>query len=117
MGWKLLPRRLYTLLALAGCLASPALAGQQALSFKAIDTLGADSQFIISLLQDRQGFIWIGTVEGGLFRFDGRRAVRYQNDPGNPRSLPGGRVAALFNDEQGRIWAGTDEGLARYEPA
>ncbi|MBY0238916.1 MAG: diguanylate cyclase [Burkholderiaceae bacterium] len=111
-----LPRRLCALLVLAGCLALPALAGQQALSFKAIDTLGSDSQSIISLLQDRQGFIWIGTVEGGLFRFDGRRAVRYQNDPVNPGSVPGGRIAALFNDELGRIWAGTDEGLARYEP-
>ncbi|NRR30174.1 diguanylate cyclase [Oxalobacteraceae bacterium] len=87
------------------------------LTFEALDSLGADSQAILSLLQDRQGFIWIGTIEGGLFRYDGRGAVRYANDPADPNSLPGGRVAALYNDTKGRIWAGTDEGLARFEPS
>ncbi|MRV72423.1 diguanylate cyclase [Duganella sp. FT92W] len=120
MRLTLLPRHLCAapvlVLALACGLPVPAWSGQQALSFKAIDTLGSDSQSIISMLQDRQGFVWIGTIEGGLFRYDGRRAVRYQNDPGNPKSVPGGRIASLFSDEAGRIWAGTDEGLARYEP-
>ncbi|WP_377703945.1 diguanylate cyclase [Pseudoduganella sp. UC29_71] len=102
---------------LAGAGAPPAAAAPQALAFKRIDTLGSDAQSIISMLQDRQGFVWIGTIEGGLFRYDGRQAVRYQNDPLDPRSLPGGRIAALYNDEQGRIWAGTDEGLVRYDPA
>ncbi|MES2259601.1 MAG: diguanylate cyclase [Pseudomonadota bacterium] len=102
-------------LALAGAMAAP-LAAQQPLAFNRIDGLGAGSQSIISLLQDRQGFIWIGTVEGGLFRYDGTRALNFQNDPADPRSLPGGRAAALWNDEQGRIWVGTDEGLARFEP-
>lgn len=97
-------------------ISAPAHAAQQALAFKSIETLSADSQSIISMLQDRQGFIWIGTIEGGLFRYDGRKAVRYQNDPGNPGSLPGGRAASLYNDEFGRIWVGTDEGLARFEP-
>ncbi|SHM73659.1 diguanylate cyclase (GGDEF) domain-containing protein [Duganella sacchari] len=86
------------------------------LTFEAIESLGSDSQSIISLLQDRQGYIWIGTIEGGLFRYDGRRATRYTNDPANPASLPGGRVSALHSDSQGRIWVGTDEGLARFDP-
>ncbi|MHA4871467.1 diguanylate cyclase [Duganella sp. PWIR1] len=81
-----------------------------------MESLGPDSQSIMSLLQDRQGYIWIGTVEGGLFRHNGRRAVRYTNDPANPASLPAGRVGSLHEDSQGRIWIGTDEGLARFEP-
>ena len=87
------------------------------LAFKAVESLGPDSQAILSLLQDRQGFIWIGTVEGGLFRYDGSKAVKYVNDSADPHSLPGGRVAALYNDTQGQLWVGTDEGLARYDPA
>jgi diguanylate cyclase (GGDEF)-like protein len=87
------------------------------LAFTAVEALGADSRAILSMVQDRQGFVWIGTIEGGLFRHDGHKQVRYVNDPEHPHSLPGGRVAALFNDERGRMWVGTDEGLARYDPA
>ncbi|NGZ87169.1 diguanylate cyclase domain-containing protein [Duganella aceris] len=87
------------------------------LTFESIESLGSDSQSILSLLQDRQGYLWVGTIEGGLFRFDGRRAVRYLNDPANPASLPAGRIATMHADAQGRIWIGTDDGLARYEPA
>jgi diguanylate cyclase (GGDEF)-like protein len=86
------------------------------LTFETLDSFGADSQSILSLEQDRQGFIWVGTVEGGLIRYDGRGAVKYANDPANPASVPGGRVTALFNDSQGRLWIGADEGLARFDP-
>lgn len=87
------------------------------LTFETLESLGPESQAILSLLQDRQGFLWIGTVEGGLFRYDGHSAVRYANDPADPASLPGGRVSTLFGDAKGRIWVGTDEGLARYDPS
>ncbi|MYM22058.1 diguanylate cyclase [Duganella sp. FT135W] len=86
------------------------------LTFEAIESLGPDSQSIVSLLQDKQGYIWIGTIEGGLFRYDGRRAIRYANDPANPSTLPAGRIGALHEDARGRIWVGTDEGLARFDP-
>ena len=114
-----LTRRTACALLLACCGPAPAAPGVPAslpLTFEAIDSFGADSQSILSLAQDRQGFIWVGTIEGGALRYDGRNAVKYVNDPANPASLPGGRVAALFCDSQGRLWAGTDEGLARYEP-
>jgi diguanylate cyclase (GGDEF)-like protein len=98
------------------CLAEP-LPSRLPLSFDPIESLGADSQSILSLLQDKQGYIWIGTIEGGLYRYDGRRAAaKYTTDINNPRSLPAGRVSALFLDHQERIWVGTDEGLARFEP-
>ncbi|RZT10376.1 diguanylate cyclase (GGDEF) domain-containing protein [Duganella sp. CF402] len=104
---------------LLACLLTPCRAATPArlpLTFEAIESLGSDSQSIMSLLQDRHGYIWIGTVEGGLFRYDGRRATRYANDPANPATLPAGRVGVLHEDGQGRIWVGTDEGLARFEP-
>jgi len=68
-----------------------------------------------SMIQDRQGFVWIGT-ETGLFRHDGYRSTRFQNDTRNPHSLPGDLVSTLYEDELGKIWVGTDGGLARFEP-
>ncbi|MYM87819.1 diguanylate cyclase [Rugamonas sp. FT82W] len=102
--------------ALACLHAAPAHAAPRPLAFTAVDSLGADSRAILAMLQDRQGFVWIGTIEGGLFRHDGHKQVRYMNDPADPHSLPGGRVTSLYEDETGRLWIGTDEGLARFDP-
>lgn len=59
------------------------------------------------ILQDRVGFIWIGT-ESGLFRYDGSGFTAY----GRPEGLPGLWVKALHEDGQGRLWVGTTDGLA-----
>ena len=92
-----------------------AAASSSSLRFQRLGGVGMNELSIISLAQDRQGFTWIGT-SAGLFRYDGYQAVRYGNDPSNPRSLPHDRVAEIFEDRQGRIWAGTQEGLARFDP-
>ena len=87
------------------------------LRFKRLGSLDADELSILALLQDRQGFIWIGTHSGGLYRYNGYQAVRYVNDARNPRSLPHNRVSTLFEDADGVIWIGTQDGLARFDPA
>jgi diguanylate cyclase (GGDEF)-like protein len=98
---------------LAGACASPT----SALRFKRLDALEADETSILALLQDRQGFIWIGTHDGGLYRYNGYHAQQYKHDPRDPRSLPDDRVSALHEDRQGRLWVGTQDGLARFDPA
>ena len=52
------------------------------------------------MLQDRRGFIWIGTYNG-LNRYDGYRVKTYKPDPNNPNSLSGLLVYALFEDRSG----------------
>jgi len=86
------------------------------LRFKRLGSLDADDLSILSMLQDRQGFIWIGTHSGGLYRYNGYQAVKYTHDTRAPNSLPNDRVGALFEDPQGRVWAGTQDGLARFNP-
>ncbi|WBS02069.1 diguanylate cyclase [Pseudoduganella sp. SL102] len=87
------------------------------LRFKKLGPLGNDEPSMLSLLQDRQGFMWIGTHVNGLYRYNGYQAVRYQNRAGDPKSLPHDRVSTLHEDRQGRIWAGTQNGLALFNPA
>ncbi|MEO7495065.1 MAG: diguanylate cyclase [Massilia sp.] len=100
------------------CLAGAAWATPTSdLRFKRLVSLEADELSILALMQDRQGFIWIGTHSGGLVRYNGYQSVKFSNDPGDPRSLPNDRVSTLFEDGQGRIWVGTQEGLARFNPA
>src|SRR5436190_82388 len=54
----------------------------------------ADNQ-VLSILQDRSGFLWFGTFNG-LTRFDGVDSVVYRNDPADPSSLSGNLIYSLF---------------------
>ena len=65
---------------------------------------------ITALLQDRQGFVWVGT-QGGLHRYDGQRFVPYRHDARNPASLPDSFITALALDGDHGLWIGTQ---ARY---
>jgi signal transduction histidine kinase/ligand-binding sensor domain-containing protein len=69
-----------------------------------------------AILQDRQGFIWVGT-ERGLNRYDGYQFIVYRNDPADPRSLSHDRIYALYEDRAGELWIGTAVGLDRLDRA
>lgn len=62
-----------------------------------------------ALLQDRRGFIWVGTQDG-LNRFDGYEFRSYYRDAADPLSLSDHHVTALALHTDGRIWVGTMAG-------
>lgn len=71
---------------------------------------------IEAILQDRQGFIWVGTL-AGLSRYDGYRFTTYRHDPDNPNSLSHNYVRDLFEDEEGMIWIATEGGgMNKFDP-
>ena len=73
-------------------------------SYLTIDE-GLSSNTVRALMQDRKGFVWIGTSRG-LNRFDGHRVVRLHKT----RSLS---ITALAEDGD-NIWVGTENGLYLY---
>jgi ligand-binding sensor domain-containing protein/signal transduction histidine kinase len=77
---------------------------------------GLSQSRVDHMLQDRRGFIWIGTYNG-LNRYDGYRFKTYKPDPDDPNRLDGLFVSALFEDRSGALWIGTDQGLNRFDPA
>src|SRR5271170_8038544 len=79
--------------------------GQQYSFRDYVDGLGNLS--VNCLLQDRSGFLWIGT-ESGLYQYDGSRFWRV----GPKEGLPSGFVRSLSSDRDGRLWVGTRDGLA-----
>src|SRR5438094_712279 len=60
------------------------------------------------VLQDRAGFLWVGT-QNGLFRYDGNRFSGFTKNNG----LPGSRIESLHESADGTLWVGTRNGLAR----
>lgn len=67
---------------------------------------------ITAVLQTRDGYLWIGTGNAGLVRFDGLtfKTFNLLNSPGLPSDL----IDCLYEDAEGTLWVGTDVGLARY---
>ena len=65
---------------------------------------------VYRLLRDRNGGLWIGTLDSGLLHVHQGRTDRFTRSDG----LSGDTVAALFEDREGNIWAGTTERLDRF---
>jgi ligand-binding sensor domain-containing protein len=60
-----------------------------------------------TLLQDRTGFLWIGT-QGGLYRYDGRNFLHHTTEHG----LPSVFVNALHESPDGTLWVVSNQGVA-----
>ena len=83
--------------------------------FERIDSeAGLSHNTVLSILQDRQGFLWVGTSDG-LNRYDGHAFVTYRHDPFDTTSLSNNTVKVLLEDRTGTLWAGTDDGLNRFD--
>ena len=76
---------------------------------------GMAQESVLSVVQDRDGFMWFGT-QNGLSRFDGYRVINYRAVPGKPRALSNNWVRVLHLDRHGRLWLGTDGGLNLFDP-
>jgi PAS domain S-box-containing protein len=63
---------------------------------------------MLSVLQDRDGTLWFGTMGDGILRFDRNehKFIRSRHDPSNSESLGEDDVSTLFQDREGNIWAG-----------
>lgn len=77
---------------------------------------GLSQSAVNCILQDRQGFLWIGTQDG-LNRYDGYTFKIFRPASNDPQTINDRWINTLFQDKQGYIWIGTRlGGLNRYDP-
>jgi len=60
---------------------------------------------VISVIQTRDGYLWLGTLNG-LVRFDGNHFTVF--DENNTPGLNSDRIVFLFEDNETNLWVGTD---------
>jgi len=68
---------------------------------------GLPESSVNSIIQDRKGFLWIGTMRG-LCRFDGynfKSMITNSNE----------KVNNIFIDKSNILWIGTENGLIKYD--
>lgn len=68
---------------------------------------GLPQDTIWSIVQTRDGYLWLGT-EGGLVRFDGVRFMVFDKE--NTPEIKSSSIYALLEDREGSLWIGTSSG-------
>ncbi len=66
---------------------------------------------VISLFQDRHGFLWMGTWGCGAVRYDGDTLRTY----GTAEGLSGDTVWGITQDANGHIWFAATAGMSRWD--
>ncbi|HEY6626273.1 MAG TPA: two-component regulator propeller domain-containing protein, partial [Ignavibacteriaceae bacterium] len=73
------------------------------------DADGLSQSTIFAMIQDKDGYLWLGTIDG-LNRYDGYEFRVYVNDVSNASSISDNFISALYEDNNGFIWVGTVNG-------
>lgn len=76
---------------------------------------GLSNNSVITVLQDRYGFVWFGTSDG-LDRFDGSSVQVFKHSEEDTSSINGSSVYCLCEDKMGNLFVGTEQGLCVYRP-
>ncbi len=77
--------------------------------FRVLEKPGLSNKKVLSLHEDQRGFLWVGTDGGGLNKLspDRKRVYRYNQRPGDIKSLSSMDVRSIFEDRSGMLWFGT----------
>ncbi|TVQ34262.1 MAG: hybrid sensor histidine kinase/response regulator [Wenzhouxiangella sp.] len=98
-------------------LAEVALAGDLGPVFRTLGVVdGLPDSRVEAIVQDRHGYIWIGT-QSGLVRHAGHQLTRLSHDPAEPNALPGVNIMSLLAASDGSVWAAiAGQGVVQIGP-
>jgi len=66
---------------------------------------------VYSINEDNNGNLWVGTVDAGVWKYDGNNLTNYTTQNG----LTSNAVNTIFKDKNGELWFGTDgNGICKF---
>ncbi|MFL5752646.1 MAG: two-component regulator propeller domain-containing protein [Bacteroidia bacterium] len=71
---------------------------------------GLSQSSVMSVCQDKQGFMWFGTQDG-LNRYDGKTVDKINSRPFDPTSITGNSINGICSDQEGQIWVANSNAL------
>ncbi|WP_052143619.1 two-component regulator propeller domain-containing protein [Wocania ichthyoenteri] len=74
---------------------------------------GLSQSSVLSILQDKKGFLWFGTRDG-LNKYDGNEFKVFRQNSQDSTTLSHNFIKALFEDAKGNLWVGTINGLNKF---
>ncbi len=74
-------------------------------------TTNVSSARFFSVLEDRKGNLWFGTIGSGVYRYDGKTFQNFTTRDG----LPNNEIVCMYEDKTGTIWFGANGGASRYD--
>ena len=75
---------------------------------------GLSQSTINCILQDNDGYIWVGTQDG-LNKYDGYEVVQYKTKLKDENSIANAFITALYEDKKGGLWIGTQTGGLNFK--
>ncbi|MEI6866182.1 two-component regulator propeller domain-containing protein [Flavicella sp.] len=94
------------------CFFSVSIFGQlNNLRFESLDTTdGLSSSTCLEVFQDKEGYLWFGTIDG-LNKYNGYEFEVFRSVLNDSTSISNNRINAIEEDQEGNLWIGTNNGL------
>jgi len=71
---------------------------------------------VTAIFQDSKGFMWFGSDQSGLIRYDGYSFTSFQTELNNPNSISNNSIWSITEDSHGMLWVATwGGGLNRFD--
>ncbi len=75
---------------------------------------GLSHGWIRCIYKDSYGFMWFGTGNNGVNKYDGSNFTIYENEPGNKNTPSNNSINFIHEDKNRNLLIGTDLGLNVY---
>jgi ligand-binding sensor domain-containing protein/serine phosphatase RsbU (regulator of sigma subunit) len=106
-----LMRRFFKILISFGLLLSSELAFAQIYNFKNYNTEhGLSQSQVLSIYQDKKGYMWFGTNSGGVSKYDGNKFYTYNTNQGLVNDI----VFSITETHKNELAFGTAKGISIY---
>src|ERR1700739_2367005 len=107
--------KVYLTLLLFGCVQQLLMAQNNQYKFSHLDvTNGLSDDHNNCIFKDHKGYMWFGTISGGLSRYDGYKFKTFKHDAKDTSSLAENYVMHINEGPENKLWIFTRSGLSVF---